>query len=127
MYKYRGNCLDRQIIQSIENGLDAVKKLLVIMTQRNIKFNCFLARWLLWRRLSRVASSSKILSRKKDDRFKSCTMIATTNSTEGGTQTETYIKYRDAPPPCYLGYNNDRFISQQSTFSAPSQHFLGIF
>ena len=33
MYKYRGNCLDRQIIQSIENGLDAVKKLLVIMTQ----------------------------------------------------------------------------------------------
>ena len=37
-----------------------------------------------------VPSSSRKSWRKKENRFKSCTMITTTISTEGGTQTEIY-------------------------------------
>ena len=38
-----------------------------------------------------------------------------------------HIKYCDALLPSWLGYNNNnRFLSQQLTFSSPSQHFLGI-
>ena len=38
-----------------------------------------------------------------------------------------HIKYCDALLPFCLGYNNNnRFLSQQLTFSSPSQHFLGI-
>ena len=67
----------------------------------------------------RGVSSSKKPQRKEKNRFKRCTMIATTNSTEGGTQTEAY-EVLPCSPSSAVG------LQQKSIYFSAVNIFLSI-
>ena len=85
-----------------------------------------MARWLLWRGIIPCCKQFRKNSSEGSKTVFWAAQWLRRQTIQRVEHRRKHIKYCDSLLLCYLGYNNNRFLSQRLTFSSPSQHFLGI-